>query len=315
MMLTSALGSGVEPGRVARHVDDDGEGRDVRSLAADEADGAHRAVDRGGRTGRRDVDLVARGDLADLGVVDRRVHDVGVGPDHHDLPARARRAVGAACRTVGGARPHCPRHRSRSLAPRHLLADGQADRRHRPGDGRRQAKRRRGSSGRSRETTRPRSPTPRPYRATTPSPRTPRRWPAGPRPPPPAPGPRSRPRTAPSWTRWPAPAPPPPSGPALHVDGGDRAGHGEVEVGLARRLDRPRARHRLLDRPRGHGHRYRRHRQTGRRRRTRGQPEGEADRRADEDDGRDRRWASDSAARPTPPRWPGRSRRPAAVLR
>ena len=38
-----------------------------------------------------------------------------------------------------------------------------------------------------------------------------------------------------------------------HIDGGDPAGDGEVEVGLAGRLDRPRRGDRLGDRPGRHG--------------------------------------------------------------
>ncbi len=52
----------------------------------------------------------------------------------------------------------------------------------------------------------------------------------------------------------------------LHVDGGDRSRHGEVEVGLAGRLDRARGRDGLLDGAGRHRHGDRRDGETGRRR-------------------------------------------------
>ena len=210
------------------------------------------------------------GDLADLGVVDRRVDDVGVGADHHDLARAAAeldraRAAGAAVRWRRS--PPLPRPAAAATrpGPGHLLADGEA---------------------------RPTPPCPRSSRSarrrsrlvcaveSDDSAEVTEAW---------------------SESIWLVDAPDAsslasrssadvscawaaltssdravvadrgqhlPGGDRLarlHVHGGHRAGDGEVEVGLAGRLDRPRARHRLLDRARGHRHGDRRHREPGRR--------------------------------------------------
>ena len=109
----------VEARRVAGDVDDDREGRHVGALAADEAYGSDRAVVGRRRTGRDDVGLVTVGDLTDLGVVHRRVHDVGVGCDDHDLGTRRPRAPAPGTLAAAGARSRA----SRTGCPEPLLPE------------------------------------------------------------------------------------------------------------------------------------------------------------------------------------------------
>ena len=104
MMLTSAGRPGVEA-RSGFRSRRSRPGRWSRStlpieLPIRRADRSHACRSTGGvgrHRCRRDVDLVALADLADLGVVDRGVDDVGVGADHHDLGARELLPVPSRC--------------------------------------------------------------------------------------------------------------------------------------------------------------------------------------------------------------------------